>query len=443
MKIQASLLAVLLLAPLASAGAGEPSRGSLEYVPRIYEILSADWNTGTSERQRLTRLVELGPDAIPSFCAILTGAAEPADSEDGAPKLVRNPGVHQENELLLQALRQMPAKAVLQFLGTIVEVEMPVGYRLVAMRILAGTADREAVRLWVRLLEPLDPIHLLRAYVQAPAEAALADILCADSYAYRDLMDSLDKISRPIHPLIARAIGTAGRPEGLDVLERMLGEDPELDLIVLDQVSKVGEGAPVWRLHGLVGAIRDHLDDPDWRMRRASAVALSQLHDVDSFPRLLELLEDDYRRVRQGALWGLQAMSEMRWGVEEVDQWGAWFDAQYAWWQENRDHFESELMSRDPGHVLAAIKALGERRLFKHQVAEMIATVVDHPRESIAGTACATLGRLGSRRVVPDLVRALERSDEGVREAATRALRTLTGQKLPADAEAWAEFLRE
>jgi HEAT repeat protein len=135
-------------------------------------------------------------------------------------------------------------------------------------------------------------------------------------------------------------------------------------------------------------------------------------------------------------------MSEMRLSADEVDRWQAWFDTQYTWWQANRDRLEEELRSRDPGHVLAAIKVLSERRLFRHEVAEVIAAVVDHPRASIARTACTSLERLGSRRVVPPLVAALERSDESVREAATQALCTLTGADLPADAEAWADYLR-
>lgn len=436
------LSVVVLLASPAGAAPPAPRAAGTEHVARVYEILASQAGSVGGRRHRVELLVELGPDAIPSMCAVLTGAApppEPEGSEQGLAQL--SPG-QQTNEVLLEALRQMPPKPVLDFLDSLAEAELPVGYRLVAMRILGGTGDRRAVGTWVRLLERLEPVHLMRAYVQAPAEAALADVLRADSFAYRDLAESVDRIPPAMYPLIARAVGQAGRADGLDVLERLMGRDEELDLVVLDQVAEIGNGAPLWRLHHLVDAVRRHLDDDDWRMRRGAAVALARLHDVDSFPRLLELLEDDYRRVRQGALWGVQEMSEMRWSAEEVDRWQAWFDAQYTWWQANRDRLEEELRSRDPGHVLAAIKVLSERRLFRHEVAEMIATVVDHPRASIARTACTSLERLGSRRVVPPLVAALERSDESVREAATQALCTLTGADLPADAEAWADYLR-
>ena len=440
MKRSTLLGAATALILLAGGGRADPS-SSLEYVPRIYEILSADWGASTSERQRLDLLVDLGPEAIPSICAILTGAVE-ADS-DAEGSLKHNPAVRQENEILFQALQGMPTKPVLDFLRSIDDVDVPLGYRLVAMRVLSGTGDRRAVELWVRLLAPLEELELRSAYVQSACEGALADVLQADSYAYRDIVDHLDAVPLPVHPLIARAVGRAGRGDGLDVLQRLLGKSSELDLIVLDQVCEIGSGAPVWRLTHLVSSVRALLTDEDWRMRRAAAVAVARLHDVDSFPRLLELLEDDYRRVRQSALWGLQQMSEMPWSAEDVDQWQEWFDGQYMWWQENRGRLETELSSRDPGHVLAAIKALGDRRLFRHDVAYMIASVVDHPRESIATAACAAIERLGSQRVVPDLVAALERSDEGVRRAASQALHTLTGERLPPDAEAWAEYLRQ
>ena len=433
--------ALLVLAAIGSAKSVEPPT-SLEYVPRIYEILTADLGTPVTERRRVQSLVNLGPDAIPSMCAILTGAVDEEEVAAGQ-SLTRDAAMRQESELLLQALRAMPTEPVLDFLLATAEAELPIGYRMVAMRVLSGTRDRRAVELWMRLLAPLGEIQLRSAHVRGTCEDALAEILRADSYAYRDLLEAVRAVPSVIYPLIARSTGLAGRPEGLDVLQSLLGDSIELDLIVLEQVSEIGSGAPVWRLTHLVSALRERLDDEDWRLRRAAAVALAQVHDVDSFPRLLELLEDDYRRVRQGALWGLQTMSEMPWGVGEVDQWGQWFDSQYIWWREHSGRLETELSSRDPGHVLAAIKALSERRLFRHDAAYMIAMVVDHPRESIASAACSAIERLGSRRVVPDLVGALERSDEGVRKSAAQALHTLTGERLPPDAEAWAEYLRQ
>ena len=85
--------------------------------------------------------------------------------------------------------------------------------------------------------------------------------------------------------------------------------------------------------------------------------------------------------------------------------------------------------------------ALARHRALRHRLVPHVGPLVGHPEPSVASTACATLGQLGSQEAVPWLVVALERESDGVAEDANEALKRLTGLQLPSDEGQWTAAL--
>lgn len=74
-------------------------------------------------------------------------------------------------------------------------------------------------------------------------------------------------------------------------------------------------------------------------------------------------------------------------------------------------------------------------------VLERVRGLLGHPDPRLATLACAALDKLRDHEAVPDLIVLLGDDDPNLRARAHAALRSLTGLALPAEAQAWMEWL--
>lgn len=417
-----------LLVLLAAVAAGAASPGGAPDVDEVVAILRT--GDGARPEQRVARLVALGPDGIPALCAVLTG--------QGLDETEAEPVVARPDELLLRALRELEPRSVCAFLQVAATGRAPLERRLVALRVLEELGDRAGVPVWIATLEELDPVHLLRPYVRGPAEAALASILRRDPRGQMALVDALDDVERPLLPLVAAAVGRAGRPDGADVLERLLGRDPELDVVAIEQIGDLAQRGHSWRAELAVEGLRRRLSGDDGpRVRAACARALGQARDVEAFEGLLALCDDPDRRTALAAGWALERLAGRRWPADQRDAALEWYRARREAWEAVAERLGADLAGDDPARVITAARELVEHPLFAHRAAELATPALAHREPEVASAVCGVLARLGSPRPVPDLVAALARDEPGVRRAAAAALAALTGETLPPDATAW------
>lgn len=263
-------------------------------------------------------------------------------------------------------------------------------------------------------------------------ERGLQRLLGRDPRAYEAAAEIWRRGERELLPGLVRAIGAAGDPAGLPLLLKVATWDAQLAPLAIGQVRHVGpaEDRAVNRAFG--DLLRRRLEGDDAGQRRMAMVALAELGDFNALPKLLDVLEEE-DGLERDALWSLRHLTGMHFA--EAPRWRRWYAAELRWFDEEYPRVVYDLHSLDPARSLAAARVMAQHRLRRHELATELARALDGALRVHRTTLCAGLEALGSERGVPSLVRTLEDPRPEVRAAAVQALRTITGESLPADAE--------
>lgn len=441
-RAPSALRAGALLALAAVLAAGAPAVTAQASLERTVEILLEEGAAG-GERERdeaARRLLELGGDALPHLLEVYCGGAS-ATGDGGSAEGV-DPGPRRA--IAYAALCGGAPGAVVAALEGHVAGERDTGRLLAAVRVLEGLGSAEGLGLLFAAAARCGDLALRSPRVRRPVRAALAAILTRDPEACRALEPQLGGLEGELAILLVDALGTSDAPQALGLFPPLLRSEPELDLLLLEAIADLGSRYP-WGLRDTAyepaALVRPFLVEDDWRQRRAAAVALARLHDRESFPDLIHLLEDGHPAVRRAALWALQAMAGNP-GLLYAEDWLDWYGRQEEWWGGEALELEARLEAGEPGPVLDAMRTLATRPLYRHEVAETLALAARDMPPELAVVACASLRTLQSRRAVPDLVALLFEGEEPVRQAAWQTLRALTGEELPLDPQRWDDYAR-
>ncbi|MBI5364973.1 MAG: hypothetical protein HZA53_17480 [Planctomycetes bacterium] len=453
------LLLITALAALATAGASSPVRAGAEskwptstpqrtdskFGREICRVLGPSRLRGRVHEDVVLELARLGPDAVPALFAYLAGTMEgpePEATETPAPddESVTLAEVPREDVILLDVLKQFPRARVVPAV-TAAMLRGSVDVKLVGMRVLGEVGGAQAVDAWIDVLVAVDPLHLQRAYVQAPTEAALVAVLESEDAAFGALLARIRTVEPRILPAIVRALGASGRSKGVDPLVALLGRTSDLDLIVLAQLGRLVENTLGSLPEEKLSWVRPFASDADWRVRREAIATLARVQDVPSYALFVAALEDDQRLVAQTALWSLRKASGLDF-EEDAKAWTAWFDAEIEWYETEGARWTALLQSEDAAEVIEAAGALAAHPIFRHETARALAAPLARSAPETGAALAGILGTLQSPAALPSLVQALGSEHEGVRTAAWSALKLVTGRDLPLEARAWAEMAR-
>jgi hypothetical protein len=169
---------------------------------------------------------------------------------------------------------------------------------------------------------------------------------------------------------------------------------------------------------------------------QTASLAFERAHLVPAVPAWIELLASESRGVRERARRGLEVLSGLALGPE-APRWRAWHEAELAWYGQAAPGLLSALDSQEEAAVLAALRELSGRRLFRDELSGALAGALAHPSATVRLVACRAGASLGSPLLAPELVERLEDEDLAVAEAARDALSALSGLDLAFDAGAW------
>jgi len=182
------------------------------------------------------------------------------------------------------------------------------------------------------------------------------------------------------------------------------------------------------------------LETSDSACVQIASQALSRARVEAAVPYWIELLSSASRAVRERAQRSLEAVSGMALG-SGPERWLRWHESELAWFELQAPRVLAELGDEDETKVLAAMREIAGRHLFRDELADALIVALDRPESDVRICACRTLAGLGSPLAVKPLVALLEDENQAVRSAALSALRALTGLELPLDAKAWNEAL--
>ncbi len=233
--------------------------------------------------------------------------------------------------------------------------------------------------------------------------------------------------------------------EDQGILRDILGEGPSMDIVLIPKIKEIADASPSglkrWVESRVFRKLRDFLYHKQPSLRQVAAKALGELHDVESVPRMIEMLEDENDRVSGNALWSLRNISGLRFPADPI-RWSRWFETESVWLENESFQVIERLGSENSAEVLAAIGSLSKRRVFRDEIAGELSWVLQHENPEMRRLGCVGLRSLGSKGAVEPLVDALPDVDEEVGKAAWEALKSITHQGLPFDHRAWSAWLK-
>jgi hypothetical protein len=399
---------------------------------RLLELLAREPES-SGDRQVVQELVALGSAAIAPAIEVLAGSAAELESD-----AARAAHIERRKALLWDALAAWPEGAVMERTQPLMRGD--VDEVLLGVRILARCGPPRAARTILTAVCELEPEQRARTRVQLELERGLGAIVARDASCTWQLSEQIDAVPPELRPAVARGLGQTLRHGGVLLLERMLGQSLELDQIVLAQLANIDPRDRQTVRQELAARLDRYLDHADARLRGQAALSLGRLHDFGSVERLIALLEAGGTEGR-AALQALQLMAGVRW-PGEARRWKDWLRKETAWLAQALPALAQDVSATDPGRAALALRELGPKSHLRDQIAPSLVAALGHPDPAVVRLACSVAAATRCDAALGALAQQLAHADESVREASVAALRSLSGEPGPPDADWWQAWLR-
>lgn len=422
---------ILAAAPRASSSGDELAavRGVLQ---------RTEGATAARDDVLVRRLVALGADAAPGLFSLVTGdGVEALFGETGAEAWICPQD--RVGALALEALGQLPQVPVREFLRAHCAAQPSREARAAAFQVLGRQGAPEGIPLLLELcLAGGDELE--QRSLRAPAVEALRTLLRVDDRAIKGFEAALLAAPLELQRLSCEALAASGRAEAVRLLAKLLGRDPELDVVVTDGLAQLAERCP-WALGDEIAPrLRTALEKGRPALRAAAARALGRTRDALSIPALIACVHEGDAASARAAQWALVEITGQK-RLQTAEEWTAWFETERAWWKDQGVALIAGFDDPDASAKLSAsLRTLLAHPLGRDRVGEGLCAALDQFEPGAKVIACETLARLGARRAVPSLVDLLVDPASEVRQAAWAALRVLTGEELPPEPRLWEEY---
>jgi hypothetical protein len=404
------------------------------HVARV--LRSSRFDGAPSNEKLAEELVAPGVATLAPLFAILEARRVPLSGLEGEKiQKLSEP----QREIVLTAFGLFGRKPVLAALEKRLAEGAAAGRPLAAIDTLGAVGEAREI---ARVIE-LVPAGEEEAHAKAVSDA-FARILRRDAGGQAQVASLYPRVAKPLRPAVLDAIGVARDPRALSLLSKVLQEEPELVANAVAKVRLVGRSARPELNESVARSLRERITDPDDRHARAAVIALGELGDVESLPRILELLEiEGQPALAENALWALRRASGIADPPKEEGFWQRWLEGESRWYASERPSALERLVSKRPDQVVSALRALASHRLYRDELAPELALVLDHDDASLRSFACQMLGELGSALSIETLVGMRDDRDPKVRAAAQAALTAMRARELPRDAPTWSDAPRE
>jgi HEAT repeat protein len=311
--------------------------------------------------------------------------------------------------------------------------------RRVAVRLLGAGGRAEDLVQLVQLAQAEEEGDLLERSFAEVFEPAVTALVQRDPRAGGELRRSALKTTIGVRRSLAHGLGDVGDQRALEELAALLSFDEALDPTLLAQIARVARGVPQPYDASVLAQVRNSLTVEEPQVLSAAAGALGALEDLHSVDALIELLEHETTCVRGSAHRALKQICGVNFPAERA-RWEPWLAEERAWYAERSAPVIADLASANRMTLVAALNEVGVQRLFRRELAEEVAAILERGDAQDKLLACQTLAQLGSRTTLPSLVSLLEDPDADLSAAAWAAIQVIAGDDLPPEASAWGEL---
>lgn len=461
------MLAALLLAPLllacvpARAASAQEAASEPALDPRaLRAIRTLHDSEAPAQDDLVARIEAFGALPVDELLRLLehgridahVGSGGDYDPLDGD---VQQMNRHQER-LLLTLLERAGSSVVDPAIERLLARSQAPGAVAAAILAAGSTWDASRLRDLFELALPLEDPARVDPRLERALEKGVARVLEGDPRAFETLSANWTHLPEPLLPAVIRAVGATRDGRGVELLGDVITRAPAQAGLVVAQLRRLGPSLDPDLNARLAAGLRERLDPLQATITRAALLALAELEDFESVPRMLELLETA-PACQESALWALQRLAGRDW-VDSPGSWRRWYESELEWhrstWPQLSRELASpesgsrELESREPADAtrseqsILVLRAYARQRLYRHDLALEVGRFLElQTNRNVCLVAIDTLSQLGSRRGLPALVALLQRDDTELAAAALRALHVITGETHPADSPEWSSML--
>jgi len=403
---------VLSIVLLRTALALAPAPQSTDQASVVALLAETEREPAPAAAELGARLARLGADAAPElFTALVRGA----DGEH-APNALGE-------EALLVALGTLGAAPLRPFFEERLRAEVEPEERQAMLRVLARVAMSPDLGLTRRAAERGGSVGL-----EPDVQLAVAGLLGRDGRALASVRLWIVQSADALGPALIRAVGDSGLAGALEFCAALLGDDGDLDAVLLSEIGRLADAAPKPLSEAVTLAVTPYLDLDEPQLVREAALALGHAQDQGCVGRLIELLASEERGVRAAAAWSLERCTGLRFR-EDARRWASWLAGEARWFEAERAALAARLADV-PAVALGALGEVARHRLHRHELALELGAALGNEAPEVRRVACLVLARLGSSAAVPALSATLEDEEDSVVRAAASALVAL-GEPIP------------
>ena len=448
--LTAAALALAVLAPAAAARQQEPSAAEEEaesvYDPllahdpsrevslHVAAILRASRKKGAPPAEQLAaRITERGIKALGPLLARLDERTVPKTGLEAEERdqILSVP----QREIVLLALARLDRRPVIAALDARATPAGP-ERTLVDIAVLGAVGDARDLERIAKLACAAGDGGEPRERAAEEAGRAIERVLARSAGASEALPRLYETACAELRPEMLKAIGAARDPRMLPLLARTIELHPELDALAVAQIVPIGRSFDRDANLALADLLRPRIEAGLTPVPPAAILALGELGDEASLPRLIEILEEGKRELASNAHWALRRITGKKF-VDRPDLWKTWYAAETRWFERELGKTLGDLRSNDAAKVAAAVRALSARSLRREEVAHDLGSLLQRREGALRAMAAQALGELGASAGVEPLIAARRDVDPRVAAAAAQALGSLRAKGLPRDAPRW------
>ncbi len=417
----------------------EGAKSQAEAEQRLLKLLAPKASDAPFEIDAFAqRVLDIGPHAVAPCLALLIGDLQAPAVADGTLEAPIDPRVQDaQQRILRRAFAQFaPSLRVAALAHRAQGAELHVRRLLISL--LGETPHPRALPEILALVEPIEEIHLMRDYVAAPIQAALAARLADHPRGAAVLEQTARERTGPLRELLVKTLGRSRSFPAFESLERLLTLDSQLDVGLLRALC---EGAPT----GLVAPRSTTLDfarsqmlaPSDVELQLAAVELLAACGSLEDFAEIVGLLEDEDLRVSNLARRSLRSALGVDLGPEG-EPWSEWLEQEAAWNEAELQACLERVEGGDDAQSIEALRQLSSHPFSLRRAGQQLVEALSVERaRSVFATQLETLSSAPPAGFVLALVRQLESEDPERGEQAARTLRSLTKLSLGVDAVAW------
>ena len=393
-------VAILATACLALAEQRSPSAEK-----KVEDVLQAK----VSETDRLARLANVGPDAIPVLLGILGDESSPFTAQESS---------------IVAALKRFDRTQLLPPILRATSTEATGRVRAASIEALGAAGDRRDLRLLCKIASPVSANDDLDPLVEPALRRATADIFLRDFGSYLAIQDLLRSQLSATRLCLYRALADTGAAQSLPILVQRLGADALEDPILLTEIARGSRSVPLPPEIGVREALRAYLHSDQAILIQAATTSLGNLEDPEVVPELVAQLSHPDSFVREASHAALCRITGEKL-LPDRERWSAWFASESDWYRKHAAGCIEDLRTGVGVRKNLAIAEISKHPLYREEFTVHVLRMLPRESEALQRQGICALGILGSASALPYLEAQSGDSNAELASAAREALQRL------------------